>query len=252
MKIRVTRSIIPNLFTIMNMFCGFLSVINSSEGNFYYAASLIILAGLFDALDGLAARITKSASEFGVELDSLSDLISFGIAPAFLIYQIKLNVYLEIGVLISAFYLITAALRLARFNVQLIGFEKSYFTGLPSPLGAMSIASFVLTFYDNSIKNFIDNFGSLFIFLSITIGFLMISKIRYPAFPKLTKEGLRKDFILVSFIILSLILAFLTKGKAIIVLLMIFIFYGLLHSILRSFLKLRENPKTEKLSNVQS
>ncbi|MFN4112155.1 MAG: CDP-diacylglycerol--serine O-phosphatidyltransferase [Ignavibacteria bacterium] len=251
MRLRVTKSIIPNLFTIMNMFCGFLSVINSSEGNFYYASVLIILAGLFDALDGLAARITNSSSEFGVELDSLSDLVSFGIAPAFLIYKIKLYLFLEIGVLVSAFYLITAALRLARFNVQLIGFDKSHFSGLPSPLGAMTVASFILTFYDNAIGNFVNFSSFYFIFLSIAIGFLMISKIRYEAFPKLTKEGLKKNFILVSFMILSLFVAILSKGRAIIFLLLIYILFGFIRSLVKSTYKLiKPELNSEEINNV--
>lgn len=251
MKLRVTKSIIPNLFTIMNMFCGFLSVINSSEGNFYYASILIILAGIFDALDGLAARITKSASEFGVELDSLSDLISFGIAPAFLIYKIKLYVFLEIGVLISAFYLITAALRLARFNVQLIGFDKTHFSGLPSPLGAMTVASFVLTFYDNTINQFVDKSGFYFVLLSIVIGFLMISKIRYEAFPKLTKEGIQKNLVLILFMLTSLLIALISKGKAIVFLLLIFILFGFFRSLVKSTYKLfKPELNSEEINNV--
>ncbi len=238
MKLRVTKSLIPNLFTIMNMFCGFLSVVNSSEGNFYYASVLIILAGIFDALDGLAARITKSASEFGVELDSLSDLVSFGIAPAFLIYKIQLYVFLEIGILISAFYLVMAAFRLARFNVQLIGFEKTHFSGLPSPIGAMTVASFILTFYDNSIGQFAGKSGSYFVFIAIVIGFLMVSKVRYEAFPKLTKEGLRQNLSLTIFMILSVILSIISEGKAIVFLLLIYILFGFFRSAVKSTINL--------------
>lgn len=234
MKLRVTKSLIPNLFTIMNMFCGFLSVVNSSEGNFIYASVLIILAGIFDALDGLAARITKSASEFGVELDSLSDLISFGIAPAFLIYKIKLYTFLEIGVLISAFYLIMSALRLARFNVQLVGFDKTHFNGLPSPIGAMTIASFILTFYDNSIGQFIGGAGFYFVFIAIIVAFLMVSKIRYEAFPKLTKEGLRQNLLLISCMIFSIIISIISEGKAIVFLLLIYILFGFFRSVFKS------------------
>lgn len=235
----------------MNMFCGFLSVINSAEGNFYYASVLIILAGVFDALDGLAARITKSASEFGVELDSLSDLISFGIAPAFLIYKIKLFEFLEIGVLISAFYLVMAALRLARFNVQLIGFEKTHFSGLPSPIGAMTIASFVLTFYDNSIYQFVANSGLYFVLISIALGFLMVSKIKYEAFPKLSKEGLRKNFLLVIFMITSLLVAIVSKGRAIIFLLVIYILFGFFRSVVKSTYKLlKPSLNSEEINNV--
>lgn len=251
MKLRVTKSIIPNLFSILNMFCGFLSVINSAEGNFYYASVLIILAGIFDAMDGLAARITKSASEFGVELDSLSDLISFGIAPAFLIYKIKLYVFLELGVLISAFYLIAAALRLARFNVQLVGFDKSYFSGLPSPLGAMTIASFILTFYDEAINKFTDQTDIYFIWLPVLIGFLMVSKIKYEAFPKLTKEDFQKNLPLISFMILSVLAAAFSQGRAIVFILFVFIMFGAVRSIIKSTQKiLKPQISSEDINNV--
>src|SRR5512138_873466 len=99
-RLRVTPSIIPNLFTAMNMFSGFLSIINTSEGKYNYAAWLIIIAAVFDALDGVMARLTKSSSELGVELDSLSDLVSFGTAPAFLIYRSYLYEYNAAGIII--------------------------------------------------------------------------------------------------------------------------------------------------------
>lgn len=234
MKIRVTRSVIPNLFTIMNMFCGFLSVINAAQGNYLYASTLIIIASIFDALDGLAARITKSASEFGVELDSLSDIISFGIAPSILIYKIKLFEFQEVGILISAFYLIMAGLRLARFNVQLVGFEKTHFNGLPAPLGAITVSSFILTFYDAVLNKFIDNFGNIFIVLVISIGFLTISKIKYDAFPKPTREGLKEKSLLAVFIVVSVFIAILSNGKAIIFMILTFIIYGFIRSVFKS------------------
>src|SRR5690606_41933724 len=99
---RVTRSVIPTLLTGMNMFSGFLSILNTSEGNYHYAAWLIIVAAIFDALDGAVARLTKSSSELGVELDSLSDIVSFGAAPAFLIYQTSLHSYETFGKLVAA------------------------------------------------------------------------------------------------------------------------------------------------------
>ncbi len=101
-RLRITPSIIPNLFTAMNMFCGFLSIVNASQGKFYYAAWLIVIASVFDALDGAMARLTNSSSELGVELDSLSDVVSFGAAPSFLIYATYLHQFNEIGILISS------------------------------------------------------------------------------------------------------------------------------------------------------
>ncbi|HES60210.1 MAG TPA: CDP-diacylglycerol--serine O-phosphatidyltransferase, partial [Caldithrix sp.] len=147
-RFRVTRSVIPNLFTAMNLFSGFLSILNASEGNYHYAAWLIIVAAVFDALDGAVARLTKSSSELGVELDSLSDIVSFGAAPAFLIYQTYLFSYQPLGVLISASLVLAGGFRLARFNVQLVGFDKNYFSGLPIPISALTISSFILGFYN--------------------------------------------------------------------------------------------------------
>ena len=152
-KLRPTTSIIPNLFTSMNMFCGFLSIINASQGKFIYSAWLIIIAAIFDGLDGIVARLTNSSSALGVELDSLSDVVSFGAAPAYLIYAtelFKLNVF---GVIISSLLMIAGGFRLARFNVQLVGFNKEFFKGLPIPTSALTIATFILTFIPDGQQN---------------------------------------------------------------------------------------------------
>ena len=84
---KITRAVVPSLFTVLNMFCGFLSIVNSGEGQYDVAAWFIILGGIFDSLDGVMARITRSSSEFGVEFDSLSDVVTFGVAPAFLVVK---------------------------------------------------------------------------------------------------------------------------------------------------------------------
>ena len=128
-RLRITPSVIPNMFTAMNMFCGFLSLINAASGEYIYACWLIIIAAVFDMLDGTMARLTKSSSALGVQLDSLSDLVSFGVAPAFLVYKTHLINYNAAGIVISSLLMIAGGLRLARFNVQLVGFNKSFFTG---------------------------------------------------------------------------------------------------------------------------
>src|SRR3972149_7040003 len=99
---RLTSSVIPNLFTAINMFCGFLSILSASDGNYNYAAWLIFIAAIFDALDGMVARLTNSSSELGVELDSLSDIVSFGAAPSFLLYKTFFYSYDTVGILLAA------------------------------------------------------------------------------------------------------------------------------------------------------
>src|SRR5436305_1351453 len=113
----------------MNLFCGFFAIVKATEGSYQTAAWLIVLAGTFDALDGAMARITNSSSEFGVELDSLADVVSFGTAPAFILYSAYFHNLETIGVMLAALPALCGALRLARFNVQLVGFDKDYFRG---------------------------------------------------------------------------------------------------------------------------
>lgn len=211
MRLRVTRSVIPNLFTAMNMFCGFLSIVSASEGNFNYAAWLIIVAAIFDALDGMVARLTSSSSELGVELDSLSDIVSFGAAPSFLLYTSYLNKFDVVGVLVSSLPLIAGGFRLARFNVQLVGFEKSFFLGLPIPTSALTITSFVLAFYNHG---YAEPYSDSIIPLIIIVSFLMISNIRYETIPKFSIKGIKdKPFHFVFLLIaVILVLLFYTKG----------------------------------------
>lgn len=211
MRPRITPSIIPNLFTAMNMFCGFLSIITASHGNYNYAAWLIIIAAGFDALDGLVARLTRSSSELGIELDSLSDIVSFGCAPSFLIYLTYFYQFDSVGVILSSLPLIAGGFRLARFNVQLVGFEKPFFLGLPIPSSALTISSFVLAFYNNG---YIEPYSKVIVPLIIVISYLMISNIRYETFPKFSLKGIKaKPFHFVFlFIALLLVIFAYTKG----------------------------------------
>src|SRR6059036_2010847 len=120
---KITRAVVPSLFTVLNIFCGFRSLLHTAEGDFVLASWFVILAGIFDVFDGIMARITKSSSDFGVEFDSLSDVVSFGVAPSFLVYSIDLRMHEGIGMLISATPMVFGALRLARFNAQLVGYD---------------------------------------------------------------------------------------------------------------------------------
>ncbi len=150
-RFRITPSVIPNLFTAMNMFSGFFSIISASQGNYTYAGWLIIIAAIFDTLDGFMARLTKSSSELGVELDSLSDIVSFGAAPAFLLYSTYFYQFETFGILISSIPLIAGGFRLARFNVQLVGFNKSLFYRIcqfPLQLLQLYVSFYLFTIMD--------------------------------------------------------------------------------------------------------
>lgn len=203
-RLRITPSVIPNMFTAMNMFCGFLSIISASSGNFIYASWLIVIAAIFDTLDGFMARLTKSSSQLGVQLDSLSDLVSFGTAPAFLIYSTYLHDYNSIGIMISSLLMIAGGFRLARFNVQLVGFDKAFFKGLPIPSSAITVAGFVLGFYTPGL-GFLPQVHSLIIPLVLALSYLMVSTIKYDTIPKISISELKKKpfYIVFALIILA-------------------------------------------------
>jgi CDP-diacylglycerol--serine O-phosphatidyltransferase len=220
----------------MNMFAGFLSIINASQGKFHYAAWLIIIAAIFDALDGAVARLTKSSSELGVELDSLSDVVSFGAAPAFLIYSIHLYSLEAIGILIASSLVLAGGFRLARFNVQLVGFDKSYFVGLPIPISALTISLFVLTFYIPP-DGFTSPFSEIIIPMVLILSLLMVSRIRYDTIPKPSKDELKKKPLFFIFILLAVIATLATEGNAVFFIFVLFILFGIFRYIFNLFVK---------------
>ncbi|MCU0330305.1 MAG: CDP-diacylglycerol--serine O-phosphatidyltransferase [Candidatus Kapabacteria bacterium] len=145
---RVTRSVIPNLFTLANLFCGFAAIVAAVEHRPLDAALFILGSGVFDMLDGIVARITHSTSEFGVELDSLCDAVSFGVAPGMLLYVEFFSAWHQWGLLLASLPALAGVLRLARFNVQLTSMEdKLYFRGMPIPAGAFTIVSYIVFWY---------------------------------------------------------------------------------------------------------
>ncbi|HBN27291.1 MAG TPA: CDP-diacylglycerol--serine O-phosphatidyltransferase [Desulfobacteraceae bacterium] len=174
--------ILPNFFTSMNIFCGFYAVISSVNGRFTAAAVSILIALVFDSLDGKIARATKTTSQFGIEYDSLADLISFGLAPGLLIYLWALQPLGRIGWLAAFLFLICGALRLARFNTQTGSVDGNYFVGLPIPAGAGMNAVIVLFCHRLGMG---DNISPVLMFIIMnTLSFLMVSTIKYNSFKK--------------------------------------------------------------------
>lgn len=239
----LTRAVVPTLFTVLNMFCGFLSIVHSSDGKFIEASYLILLAGIFDSLDGVMARLTKSSSEFGVEIDSLSDVVSFGAAPAFLVYKLQLFQWNEWGIIISSLPMILGGIRLARFNVQLVGFDKDHFSGLPIPASAFTIVSYVLTFIVDG--NRLETGAAIFLpFLVAAMSFIMVSTIKYDTLPKVGRKEFRKHpFRFISYFF-GLLIAVFTKGSAIFYLISAFVLYGIIRHIAGLFRR-HDQPEPE-------
>jgi CDP-diacylglycerol--serine O-phosphatidyltransferase len=255
---KITRTIVPSLFTTFNIFCGFLSIIYTSQGQFSIAAWVIIIAAVFDSLDGIMARMTRSSSQFGVELDSLADVVSFGVAPSFMAYQVYLRTIEPWGILIAALPVVLGAIRLARFNVQLIGFDKEYFNGLPIPMQAITMCAFILQFgYEKIIA------GSLasieLIVLVVVLSLLMVSHVKYDTMPKLSKLQLKSHpykFIVIFIALLVLVFSKLLLDKNyLFLMLMLYVIFGLIKAavawIKKTFIKTENEPaKAGKLSNI--
>lgn len=203
---RLRRGIylLPTCFTVGNLFCGFFSVIESSRGLFEIAAILIILAGLLDGLDGRIARLSGTTSEFGTEFDSLADVVSFGVAPAFLVYRWGLIPLARPGWLVAFLYVVCTAARLARFNIRGHREDRRHFAGLPSPPAAGLLAALVFAF--PQIPAGVPLSSSV-AFLVAVVGGLMVSRFRYRSFKDLDLRN-RRPFRLVLPIALALIAVF--------------------------------------------
>jgi len=176
----------------MNLFSGFLAIIQIDEGRFDYACWLIVLAGFFDLLDGMMARLTNGQSLFGVELDSLSDIVSFGVAPSYLVYSFGLKDFGVFGLIVSSLPAICGAVRLARFNIGFDGEKKDYFDGLPIPGQAIIIVALILNVNDaGSFYRFSLNNLSVLIPIVFVLSGLMVSNISFDAIPKPTPRYIR-------------------------------------------------------------
>lgn len=173
--------ILPNLFTVGSMFAAFLAIIWTHNGSFYNAAIAVLVSALLDGMDGKIARLTHSASDFGVQLDSLADAIAFGTAPAFLVYQWRLLEFGRLGLAVSFLFMACGVLRLARFNVMTGTISKKFFIGLPIPAAGCTVALLVL-FNQYLPRSVLPVLSWVTLVLTFVLGLLMVSRIRYFAF----------------------------------------------------------------------
>ncbi len=191
----------PNFFTAASIFSGFYSISLALQSSFESASWFIFLALIFDGLDGRVARLTNTATHFGVEFDSLADIVAFGVAPALLMYLYIGDEYGRIGIVASALFIIFGAVRLARFNVMTSRIEPSVFIGLPIPTAAIMIATAILLMerYEQ-----ISHIHVLLLPLSVLLSVLMVSNIRYPSFKKLNMRAIHFTRFLIGVIVLAL------------------------------------------------
>ncbi|MFN3586701.1 MAG: CDP-diacylglycerol--serine O-phosphatidyltransferase [Moraxellaceae bacterium] len=181
--------LLPNLFTTAALFSGFYAIIAAMNGRFEAAAIAIFVAALFDGMDGRVARMTNTQSAFGAEYDSLSDMVSFGVAPALVVFSWSLQSLGRIGWICAFIYAVAAAFRLARFNVQLAVVDKRYFIGLASPLAASIIAAMVWAGFDNRRElGHPHEFANVVAAVTVIAAFLMVSNFRYYSFKELDRS----------------------------------------------------------------
>jgi len=240
--------ILPNLITLSSIFSGFYSIIASLNSDYERAAWAILIASIFDVLDGWVARMTHTATRFGIEIDSLADVISFGVAPGVLVYTWTLSSFGKIGWLGAFFLVACAALRLARFNVQMGSTEKKHFTGLPSPAAGLMIASTVLAYEEIigilehlKLLQLADVVGKDYWVLAMTflVAGLMVSNITYHSVKEANLKERRPFGILVAIVVFLAVVAY-HPGLVLFLVLFTYVFVGIIEGLYR----LLRKPKT--------
>lgn len=238
--------LLPNLLTTCGLFAGFYAIVSAMKGHFDTAAIAIFIAMIADALDGRVARLTNTESAFGIQYDSLSDLVSFGVAPALVIYRYALMDLKSFGWLVAFIFTAAGALRLARFNTQVKTQDKRYFQGLAIPAGAGIIAAIVWNGPD-VVEKWL---ALLLAIVTLIVAVLMVSKIRYYSFKDIDLKGKIRFFTLVS-VVLILVLISIDPP---LVLLILFVGYGVSGALLtlmhlrktRQDRRVRQNKQLDK------
>jgi len=265
-RARTSLSIVPSLFTIGNIFCGYYSIVSTFRGNWDYAAILIGFGYILDGLDGRIARLTKTASDFGLQLDSIADVITFGVAPAVLALSwgfgaaegiegsVARHIH-QLGLVAAFAFVVCGALRLARFNLQAKippeTTSKRYFVGLPIPAAAGMLAAVVHFFKTPTLM-----VGSalLWSFLMLLLAFLMISTVRYSSFKEFDVKKARPSLALFgTAMFISLI--YLYSEVMLLTMATIYISSGLIHELVltvRRFLPSSATPSEAAHGNIKN
>ncbi len=195
--------ILPSLFTTASLFAGFYAIVQAMNGSFELVAPAIFIAMVLDALDGRVARLTHTESAFGTQYDSLVDMVSFGLAPALIMYEWALSGMGRLGWLAAFLYAVGAGLRLARFNTQVGIADKRYFTGLPSPAAAALVMGFIWVLHSYGIPG--RDISILALLVTVVAGGLMVSNIRFRSFKDIDLRG-RVQFVTVLALPLAIVL----------------------------------------------
>jgi len=216
---------LPNTFTALNMACGYSAMLLSFKGNFYLACIFIVLAAVFDSMDGRVARMTGTQSSFGEQFDSLSDLISFGVAPAFLFYFRFLQDSGRPGMILAFLFMLCGALRLARFNANIDRVKSDYFQGLPIPGGACAVTG--LVFISVKFPQIAELMPVVMLYI-LFYSILMISSVPFPSFKNSPWiKNHKKQVLMIIFLVLASLFAY--EEIMVLVLITFYVFSSLLY-----------------------
>lgn len=233
--------LLPNLLTTGALFAGFYAIVAAMNGKFELASIAVFIAMVLDGLDGRVARMTNTQSDFGAEYDSLSDMVSFGLAPALVMYIWSLSSLVEygwqwgkLGWLGSFIYVAAAALRLARFNTKVGSTDKRYFQGLPSPAAAAVVIGMVWVFFDHQVKG--QDVAPIALVLTVITGLLMVSNISYYSFKDLDFKN-KVPFMAIFMIVLIFVLASIDPPKVLFGCFLVYALSGPVVSVMRRIRK---------------
>lgn len=219
--------LLPNGLTLCGMFCGFYAIMLAVDGNYVYAAWAIVLANIFDALDGWVARLTHTTTRFGVELDSLSDLVAFGVAPAVTMYKWALVPFGRVGMAVAFIFAACGALRLARFNVQTGTSSSKAFTGLPIPAAATALISIIIFYHEIGIPA--PSKFWLFPALTMSIALFMVSTLRFHGLKEIDFREKKPFWVLILFVFVLFAMA-TEPNYAIFIFAMIYLSWGVIEN----------------------
>ncbi|MES0326637.1 MAG: CDP-diacylglycerol--serine O-phosphatidyltransferase [Gammaproteobacteria bacterium] len=238
--------LLPNLLTTGALFAGFYGIVSAMNGGFEQASIAIFIAMVLDGLDGRVARMTNTQSDFGAEYDSLADMVSFGVAPALVMYIWSLSSLVDhgwqwgkLGWLGAFIYVAAAALRLARFNTHVGSSDKRYFQGLPSPAAAAVVIGMVWALFDQGVKG--QDVAPIALVLTVIAGLLMVSNISYYSFKDLDFKN-KVPFIAVFVVVLIFVLASIDPPKILFGCFLIYALSGPIVSVLRRIKKRSQRP----------
>lgn len=237
-RMRQSTKIIPSLFTLGNAFCGFAAIATAIEGNPDVAILLIFAGMVCDMLDGFVARLLKRASQFGVEVDSLADVVTFGMAPSVIAYQVYFNEFGLFGIFLSSMIMIFSIIRLAKFNVMTKDddlTEKKMFIGIPTPVSAGTMITYVLFYHDKIFDHQVSSV--VMTVLAVALPLLMVSPFKYDTFPGFSPRAIKANPAKYIVFFLALFLIIITKGEASFSVFLFIISTGIFRSIVSLFTK---------------